>query len=69
LLQKRQKLVCGMYFEEVKLDHIVGITVTEHLASAKKMEKAVDLKYEKRCPLNLDVVYYTLTRSVAAHPS
>lgn len=49
-------------FEEVKLDSIVAITVAEHLASRRVMEKA-GLKYEKDTNFyDLDVVYYTLAR-------
>jgi ribosomal-protein-alanine N-acetyltransferase len=50
-------------FESVKLDRIVAITVPEHLASRRVMEKA-GLKYEKDAHYyNLDVVYYALSRS------
>jgi RimJ/RimL family protein N-acetyltransferase len=50
-------------FEEVKLDHIVAITVPEHTASRRVMEKC-GMKYEKNAQFyNLDVVYYALARS------
>ena len=50
-------------FEEVKLDRIVAITVPEHTASRRVMEKC-GLKYEKNAQFyNLYVVYYTLARS------
>ncbi len=49
-------------FEEAKLERIVAITVPEHLASRRVMEKA-GLKYEKDAHFyNLDVVYYALAR-------
>ncbi len=49
-------------FESVKLEHIVAITVPEHKASQRVMEKA-GLKYEKNAHFyNLDVVYYTIAR-------
>lgn len=49
-------------FEEVKLDKIVAITLPEHIASRRVMEKA-GLRYEKDAHFyNLDVVYYALSR-------
>lgn len=49
-------------FEEVKLDRIVAITLPEHLASRRVMEKA-GLKYERDAHFyNLDVVYYAVSR-------
>jgi RimJ/RimL family protein N-acetyltransferase len=50
-------------FEEAKRDRIVAITVPEHLASRRVMEK-IGMKYEKDAHFyNLDVVYYALARS------
>lgn len=49
-------------FDSVKLEHIVAITVPEHKASQRVMEKA-GLKYEKNAYFyNLDVVYYAISR-------
>lgn len=49
-------------FEEVGLDRIVAITLPEHLASRRVMEKA-GLKYEKDAHFyDLDVVYYAIAR-------
>ncbi len=49
-------------FEEVKLARIVAITLPEHTASRRVMEKA-GLKYEKDAHFySLDVVYYALAR-------
>lgn len=53
-------------FEEVNLDKIVAITLPEHTASHRVMEKA-GLKYEKDAHFyNLDVVYYALDTSSLA---
>lgn len=50
-------------FEEVQLAQIVGITLPEHTASRRVMEKA-GLKYEKDARFyNLDVVYYALAKA------
>lgn len=49
-------------FESAKLEHIVAITVPEHKASQRVMEK-VGLRYEKNAHFyNLDVVYYAISR-------
>lgn len=48
-------------FEQVKLNRIVAITLPEHIASRRVMEKA-GLKYEKDAHFyNLDVVYYAIS--------
>ncbi len=49
-------------FEEVKLAQIVAISLPEHTASRRVMEKS-GLKYEKDAYFyNLDMVYYALAR-------
>ncbi|MEH1870883.1 GNAT family N-acetyltransferase [Nostoc sp.] len=50
-------------FEKVKLDRIVAITLPEHTASRRVMEKC-GLKYEKNAQFyNLDVVYYAVSHT------
>jgi [ribosomal protein S5]-alanine N-acetyltransferase len=50
-------------FEQVKLDRIVALTLPQHIASRRVMEKA-GLHYAKNAHIHgLDVVYYTLHRS------
>lgn len=50
-------------FEEAKLARIVAVTLPEHTASRRVMEKA-GLKYEKEAYFyNLNVVYYALAQT------
>ena len=50
-------------FEQVKLEKIVALTLPQHIASRRVMEKA-GLHYTKNAYIyNLNVVYYTLYRT------
>jgi ribosomal-protein-alanine N-acetyltransferase len=50
-------------FEQVKLDQIVALTLPEHFASRRVMEKA-RMRYEKDAHIyRLNVVYYVLYRT------